>query len=313
MNRSLLLLSVIEVLNRGGFATSERCDVRPRSFDIVASKDDQILLLKVLSNIDAVSQEMAEELKRITKHLMASPLIIGDRMKGRYLERGVLYRRYGIPSMNLATLSDYILNGIRIYVYSERGGLYVRINGTAIRRARLQKGLSLGDLSKMIGVSRRSISRYEEDLMETTVSKAIELQEVLGEDVLTSIDPFFTRVNDTSEKNTELPSEVLQLMSEIGFDVHVTPQAPFDAISEDKKRTKILTGSGKNVSSVIKRAKIMSSISRVTGTMSVVIIEGRSKAKNIDNTVIIEDREVEKIADTSEFVETLRRKSCMYQ
>jgi len=313
MNRALLLPSVIEVLNEGGFATSERCDVRPRSFDIVASKDEQILLLKVLSNIDAVSQGMAGELKRITKHLLASPLVIGDRMKGRFLETGVLYRRYGIPSMNIETLFDYILNGIRIYAYSERGGLYVRINGAAIRRARLQRGLSLGDLSKMIGVSRRSISRYEEDLMETTVSTAIELQEVLGGGVLTSVDPFSTRLDAVSEEVSELQSEVLHLMSEIGFNVHITPQAPFDAISEDEKRTKILTGSGKKVSSVIKRAKIMSSISHVTGTMSVVIIEGRSKEESIDNTVIIEDREVEKIADTSEFVETLRRKTGLHQ
>ncbi|MHC1573350.1 MAG: transcriptional regulator [Candidatus Syntropharchaeales archaeon] len=303
LSRSLLLPSVTEILQMAGFRTSQRCDVRPRSFDIVAKNDRDTLLLKVLYNIDAVNQEMAEELKRITKHLLASPLVVGERMKGRFLETGVLYRRYGIPSMNVETLYDYFVEEIKIYAYSERGGLYVKIDGDAIKRARLKMGLSVGDLSKMIGVSRRSISRYEENLMETTVSNAIELQETLGEDILTPIDPLSMKPPLINEK--ELNLDVLHLMSEIGFEVHPTPQAPFDAISEDRERTKILTGSGKKVSSVRKRAKIMSSISYVTGTMSAIIIEERSKEENIENTAILEEKEVEKISNTDEFLKLL--------
>ncbi|VUT27471.1 MAG: hypothetical protein SYNGOMJ08_00016 [Candidatus Syntrophoarchaeum sp. GoM_oil] len=313
MDRSLLLPSVAEVLDRAGFVTSNLCDVRPRSFDIVASKNDEILLLKVLSNIDAVSHGVAQELKRITNHLLASPLVVGERMKGRYLETGVLYRRYGIPSVNVETLYDYLVDDIEIFVYSERGGLYVKIDGPAIRRARLRRGLSIGDLSKMIGVSRRSISRYEENLMETTVSNAIELQEALGGEILTSIDPLFTKSPAKNEDVSESHLESLHLMSEIGFNVHPTPQAPFDAISEDEESAKILTGSGKKASSVIKRAKIMSSISYVTGTMSVIIIEERLKNESIDNTVLMEEREVEKISDTSEFLELLRIRSGLHK
>ncbi|HDM36042.1 MAG TPA: transcriptional regulator [Candidatus Syntrophoarchaeum butanivorans] len=309
MNRSLLLPSVIEVLNRAGFVTSERCDVRPRSFDIVASKDNKTLLLKVLSNIDALSQEMAEELKRITRYLLASPLVIGERMKGRFLETGVLYRRYGIPSMNVQTLYDYLVEGIKIFVYSERGGLYVKIDGSVLRRARLRMNLSIGDLSKMIGVSRRSISRYEEDLMETTVANAIELQEILGEDILTPLDPLSTDASVKSRDVSDSDLEALHLMARIGFEVHPTRQAPFDAISEDERSRKILTAAGKRVSRVVKRAKIMSSISDVTGTMSVIILEEGSKEESIENTAIVEEREVEKISDTSEFLDLLRSRT----
>ena len=139
--------------------------------------------------------------------------------------------------------------------------------------------------------------------METTVSNAIELQETLGEDILTPIDPLSMKPPLINEK--ELNLDVLHLMSEIGFEVHPTPQAPFDAISEDRDRTKILTGSGKKVSSVRKRAKIMSSISYVTGTMSAIIIEERSKEENIENTAILEEKEVEKISNTDEFLKLL--------
>ncbi len=41
-----------------GFSTSDRCYLRPRSFDLAARRDDQFLFLKILSNIDGLNERL---------------------------------------------------------------------------------------------------------------------------------------------------------------------------------------------------------------------------------------------------------------
>ena len=53
---------------------------------------------------------------------------------------------------------------------------------------------------------------------------------------------------------------------------------------------------------VIKRASLMSSISSVTKTQSVFIINGYSKIKSVENTVLIEKKELDRISDSQELL-----------
>ena len=75
---------------------SSQCDVRPSCFDLVARKDEQLILVKILSNIDALTEEDALALQMVAHFFNATPLIIGNKTRRGELDSGVVYKRYGV-------------------------------------------------------------------------------------------------------------------------------------------------------------------------------------------------------------------------
>ncbi|MEF8937907.1 MAG: transcriptional regulator, partial [Halovenus sp.] len=53
MSRSALVGNVTAMLEDAGFIVSDRCAIRPKSFDIAARRGEDVLLVKILGNIDA--------------------------------------------------------------------------------------------------------------------------------------------------------------------------------------------------------------------------------------------------------------------
>ncbi|MHC1585404.1 MAG: transcriptional regulator [Candidatus Syntropharchaeia archaeon] len=309
--KSSLLSQVVYVLNRAGFVTSRICDIRPKSFDLAARREQLLLLLKVLYNIDGLTEEVANEVKRLASHLLGSPLIVGEKSGDHPLEDGVVYRRFGIPSINLPTLYDYFVEEVPPYVYAAPGGFYVSIDGKILREERLKKKMSLGDLASACGISRRAISKYEEGKMDATVENALKLEEILGIQLINPISitlPEFEEIPVDIGELSYPELDILKMMEEIGFEVFPTTHSPFSAVSQDEKTT-ILTGTGRYTESMVKRAKIMSSISIVAQTKSVYIVEGNAKRTQIEDTVLIKKGELEKVDDSEEFISLMEEKS----
>jgi len=305
MDKELLTEGVEEVLRQAGFSTSDRCYLRPRSFDLAARKGDLFLLLKILSNIDGLNASTAVEVRRLAKHLFASPLLIGEKTRDQHLERGAVYFRYGIPTLSLPTLADCIIDEALPLVYAAHGGLYVRIDGPRMRQIRLERGISLGALASELGVSRRTISKYEMENMDTSVDVAVKLEEIFTEELILPVDPFHSGI--LQEVEGRVTDNILQLLLEIGFEVFPTSQAPFNAITRDEDLV-VLTGVSKFSQSMLKKARLMSSLSAVAKTKSVVIIDGETKLECIEETAIIEKRELETIDRTREFEDLVLEK-----
>jgi putative transcriptional regulator len=305
MDKELLAERVEEVLVQAGFSTSDRCYLRPRSFDLAARKGDMFLLLKILSNIDGLNEQTALEVRRLSKHLFASPLLVGEKTRDQYLEQGAVYYRYGIPTLSLSTLADCLLEEELPLVYAAHGGLYVRIDGVRMRKIRLERGISLGALASDLGVSRRTISKYETESMDTSVDVALKLEEIFMQELIQPVDPFNSA--GVEEAAGEVTDTILRLLLEIGFEVVPTAQAPFNAITRDNDLV-VLTGVSKFSQSMLKKARLMSSLSAVAGTKSAVIVDGETKLECIEETAIIEKRELETIDRTREFESLVKEK-----
>lgn len=305
MDKDLLATHVAEVLKKAGFAISDRCYLRPRSFDLAARKGELFVLLKILSNIDGLNERTALEVRRLAYHLLGQPLLVGEKTRDQDLERGAVYFRYGIPTVSLPTLSDCLLEGLLPLVYAAHGGLYVRIDGAKIRQLRLDQGISLGALASELGVSRRTVSKYETENMDTSVDIAIMLEEIFKQELIRPVELFQSEgIDDQPEQITD---NVLKLLSKIGFNVVLAAQAPFNAITRDEDLV-VLMGVSKFTQSMLKKARLMSSLSSVAGTRSAVIVEGESKIERIDETAIIEKRELESIGDPYEFEDLMIEK-----
>ncbi len=332
--REVLLRRARGILQEAGFVISAMCD--SRCFDFAARRDDITLIVKAVQNIDGVSDEVARSMKRVAFFLLAYPLIVGERSGVGMLEDGVVYFRYGIPAVNTQTLHDYFVNEFRPCVYSSAGGLFVSIDGEAMRAAREQKNLSLGELASALGVSRRSVSKYERGAS-TTIEIALKLEEILEARLIRHIDMLKTveSVPPAEKMLSSLERRILSTMERIGFEIFTTAFAPFNAVSmpreeergsaekiehgieeewkEEEEKVnatnttrmqeaeKILTGISKCTSRLVKRAKIVSSISEITGMKSVFVVNGKIKRMQIDKTVLIRREELEKIRDADEF------------
>jgi len=302
--QSLLLGNVIKILKKEGFELVELVDTKPRCFDVIARKKDKILLIKVLYNIDSLKLETAEEMRKIAKLLNATPIVIGEKFKFDFLERRVVYTRYNLPVVNLATFYDY-LRGELPYIYSAPGGYYVKIDAEKMRKARESIGMSIGAAAKILGVSKRTVMNYEEG-GDASVETAIKIEEIFG-DVIKRID-FSEFVKNESEKEDELgeDNEIISKLREIGMSVYTVKHTPFDAISKFERR-EILMGL-KQVREIEKRAMLIGRVSQVMCIDAAYITE-REMKKKIESVAFVHKEELNCIDSPEDFISLIDEKT----
>src|SRR3989442_9381333 len=145
-------------------------------------------MVKVLLNVDSFSKQGAEELRMIATSLKGAPLLIGERSGAGSLEDGVIYARSGVPILSRQTFIDFFEEGVPPFIFSAPGGLYVKLDGEALRRARDAKQISLGALAEVAGVSRRAIQMYLEG-MSATIDIPLRLAGLAGRAPPVPLDP----------------------------------------------------------------------------------------------------------------------------
>jgi len=302
MSQARLLQMVVSVLISGGYLVSERFSMRPRSFDLIASNQERTLVIKVVSHIDSVSEETASDLEIVARHLRGTPMIIGERARDTELERGAVYIRYGIYAVSAATLYDYVVEGIPPLIYASPGGLYVAVNGDALREQREHHNMSLGDLGHLLGVSRRTISKYESG-MGTTLEIAQKMEELFDKELVQSIDLLETH-EDLAVREPSTEEEVpMGFLEKIGLTLHTLPRAPFQVFIEFHDQM-ILTGYG-TADRVVKRAALIGNISQVTGTRAMCVITDYYKQKKIGRTLVIGEERLQHISDGEELIDLI--------
>jgi putative transcriptional regulator len=305
MSQDRQLQLVTSVMITAGFDVSERFTLRPRSFDLIARNDGTLLVIKVVSHIDSVSEEVAFDLELISRLLGGIPLIVGERAREAELERGAVYVRYGIYAVSPSTLYDYFVEKIPPLVYASPGGLYVNINGDVLKDLREKRNMSLGDLGNVLGVSRRTISKYESG-MGTTLDVAIRIEEFFNTGVVESIDLIRhekPKAMETEEKSGSYIQSPMEFLEQIGVRLHTLHGAPFQALLTFDRHT-ILTGYGP-AQKVVKRAALIGNLSQIAKKHAMCIITDSAKEKKIGRTLVISEQRLHKIEDGFELLDLL--------
>ena len=312
MDRKGLIREVVQVLTRAGFFVSDPDLFQTVNFDIVARRDAMLLILKVLSNIDALDKDVVDQVMLVCKHLGAFPLLIGERSNTMLLEEGVVYLRHGIPVMSPTTLIDYFIEGVPPFVLAGPGGPYVNIDGEELKRVRTAKGISLGTLAKAAGVSRKSIQLYESG-GKAMYNVVVKMEEYLNTPIANPVEALIhvTEVDRELYRPDRLGGEfakhVFDRFRGLGFVVIPTVKCPFDALSEDK-RTLILMGLGQQNKPTVEKAKIMATLSRIAEKDSVLVISKDTTKQNIEGTPVIVKSELDKIDDSEEVIHLVKER-----
>ena len=302
MSRDALLENVTALLADAGFATSERCAVRPRGFDLAARQGEDLLVLKMLGNVDAFDAGTGAEMRRLGQYLRGTPMVVGLRTRDEGLKPGVVYFRHGVPAIHPDTLYDLLIEKIQPLIYAAPGGLYVNIDGDTVADEREERGWSLGRLAEELGVSRRTVAKYE-DGMNASVEVAVKLEEVFDRpfsDPVSVMDGASeVRDGDPTPDEPEPEPEsdpVHAFLSAAGFVVHPTRRAPFNAVGENegsRLEFTVLTGGAAFTEAAERRAKLMASLGRVTRTRAVFLTEDDANRESVEGTAILSTGELD--------------------
>jgi len=309
---------VRDMLARCGFFVSEEYGLRGVSFDVICRRDNLLLVVKVLSNIDGFSKANSAEMKTLARLLKGSPVVLGERCGAGELEEGIIYLRHDVPILTFGTMKEYIEEGVPPFIFAAPGGLYARIDPEAIRKARQERGLSLGALADIAGVSRKAIQMYELGTMSATLPVVDRLEKYLGEPIVTALSPFGpgervgeagpARPGDADEPDG-FREGVFQKLEGLGYTVVPTRKSPFDAISESNVRaTIILTGVGAANKACLQKARVMANISRITEREGVLFLDRRISRENIGGTPVISRDELRRISDEDKIVRLIQER-----
>ncbi len=312
---------VTEMLERAGFYVADTHGVRPSSFDLAARRDSTLLLVKVLKNIDALDAEEAARLLELGRLFPALALVIGQTSGASELDPGVVYTRYGVPIVSEETLQEYLDKALPPFLYASPGGTFARIDGARLRLLRQDRGLSLGTLAGIAGVSRRAIQLYEEGAgAELSVIDRIEA--FLGEPIVRPIELFDRRpVRPTEEPpaggkvadagsgpkprartGDALRDGVLDQLDGMGLEVVVTVRAPFDAFT---RTPEILLASVGSLRAALHRAEILHGLARVSEGHAVFIVRETVHRRSISGLPILTVTELRRHRDGDDLIEEI--------
>ena len=306
--REELISRIRETLGKSGFFVSDPHNIRSISFDIIARRDKELLIIKALSNIDSLSSDDAEELRILASALTGSPMVIGLHSSSGRLDGGILYSRFGIPIISEETFHEHMLEGVPPFVYAAPGGLYVRLDGETLKRIRQEKNISLGMLAEIAGVSRKAIQMYESG-MGAMIEIAAKIEEYLNEPIVMPLNPFsytkeMARTLRTFDDFKGLNREVFEMLREIGYSVVPTIRCPFDALASEED-VLLLTGIEDNPSMTARKARVVGNISRVTEKKSVIFVRQETSIEAIDGTPLITKDELRRADDVDDVLELI--------
>ncbi|MGQ0537173.1 MAG: transcriptional regulator, partial [Methanobacteriota archaeon] len=283
------------------------------SFDFVARRDDVLVLVKVLSNVDSLSLPVATETRFLARMLDGHPLIVGTRSSSGDLDRGAVYLRHGIPVLSYETFEDWVLEGLPPLVYAAPGGFYVNVDGATLRRIREERGLSLGALAEAAGVSRRAISMYEEG-MGAMVEVVERLEAFLDAPLATPFDPLSLVPEKVAAVDRPAPGEapldalereVYRFLEGLGYEVTQTSRSPFNAISR-RKRALFLTGVSEVDADLVRKARLVQSISSVIERPGVFFLKTRKSRVEIEGTPVIDRDDLVRLREPEDVVDLIR-------
>jgi len=218
------------------------------AFDLLAKKRIS-LLTKILQNLDSFKKQHSMDLRLASCHLSAYPLIVGERSSHRDMQSGVVYDRYHIPAMTLETLQKILLEKKPPHKRAARGGIYLQISGTVMRKLREKHGMSRKQLANELSVSDRAIHAYETGTMFPSERHEGKMIRLLGREIIGSLDLFKENTKgdslpESSTPQTLLQREASQYLEEKGHKISWFRYAPFSGISkvQGERETRLILG-----------------------------------------------------------------------
>jgi putative transcriptional regulator len=314
--RNQLMREVMSNLEEAGFEMSSQCDVRPSCFDLVARRGERLILVKVLSNIDALTKEDAVTLQQVALFFNATGLVIGEKTRRGALEQGAVYRRYGVYTITPPSFHNMTADGQAPREFIQRGGKFVAIDGAKLKSVRISHRMTKEELADCAEVSTRAILAYEKDEMDVSSDVAERLEKVLETDLIIPIDVLGKPIGHRHIDRPRFPKDVPDLekrvnefFERLGMKVLWTDRAPFHVAAKEDGPP-VITGVGSLKSWTLqKRVEILKSVSKVAESNAVIIVEEGKAEEQVSELPVIRQLELDEIDRPSELKRIIEERS----
>jgi len=265
-------------------------------FDIMARAGNRIFLIKAIEDANSLTHETILSMKVISSYLNAAPIILSEKA-GNKLEDNVVYSRLGATTLNFNSFKQAIENKFP-FLESTHAGITANINPSRFRIEREKHGYSVNSLARKIGVSRKTIEKYETKKAQLTLRNAVRIYHALGEKIFERIN-VFNEVKLPEQQFRSHSVSALQISakySSLGFSSSETQKVPFDVVAKLDKEI-ILTEIGN------KNTAQLESISRLIDADRLVIFD-KKKPKQYDVPMLKKEEflEFEKARELIKFV-----------
>ncbi len=231
MTRETLLNQLKQRLFHHGFTYQDFSDSNS-SFDLIARKQNLVLVMKVLSNIDSLRIEHARDLQKIGNAFHAHSLIIGEKSKVYQLDADVLYERYELPVLSLSGFEQLLESKLPTQK-SFKGQNVVELDTELLRKQREANALTLKDLSQRAGISLESLHRYEHG-QPAQLEAAEKLERLLNVRLIRGINVFQSlELKKEEEPAPTAQHSVLDQLQELGLKLSVFERAPLNAAATE--------------------------------------------------------------------------------
>jgi putative transcriptional regulator len=320
---------VRQLLESAGFFVSDAHHIRPTTFDLMARRDSELLIVKILKNIDALDPQEAHRIAELGRLFPAKVLVVGQTSGASELEPGVVYSRYGIPIVVIESLREYLQKGIPPFLFSGPGGIFARVDGVRLRELREERRISLGALASVAGVSRRTIQLYE-DGAGAEVEIVERLERYLAEPIARPLDLFADERASPPAEPTEATAEgepapaprrrkptgdplrdgVLRQLDGMGWEVTVTIRCPFDSLSHGDTRGEdrtLLTSVG-TLRTAQNRADLLLQLARVAEGHAMFIVREATGRRDVEGLPILSVRELQRHRDRDELLDAIEER-----
>jgi putative transcriptional regulator len=301
------------LLKEAGFTVSQMCCSRPSCFDFAARKNDNLIFIKVQSNIDNLLPNDSVELNRISGTISAASLLISEKTRERPLEDDTVYSRYNVLAVTPKTFENIMIRKSYPLIQAGPGGYYVEIDGGAVKRRRQELGLSAGEAAEMIGISRRTLYGYEQGMAKASVTTAYNLICILGIPVAKPVNVF---ENHKTQRKCHFLVTTRRVIAKHKFLMRLfrksdrygfttVKKAPFDfVITVPEDRMRIIGGvAGNKELKLDRRVDEILSVSRVVQAHPLLITEDK-KPSNKDISCI-HSEELSKITSPEDLIENV--------
>ncbi len=172
----LLKKANFETLKIGNFASRTKTKF---CFDLLVKKDAQVFSVKIFPNIDNLNPDLIRDIKQLSFILKSKPLLIGIRNRYQKLEDNTIYVREGLPFITLNTFEKILTKNIFPYILARRGGGVVFLDGTLMKTLREKQLITRKELSERLGVTKRTVSAYENESMRPSDQIAVKILKIL--------------------------------------------------------------------------------------------------------------------------------------
>jgi putative transcriptional regulator len=300
--RELIAAKAAALLQSQGYTISNFLDYNS-CFDIAAKRANEIFLIKVFENADALREEQATELKKIAAAFNATALIIAEKTKAFALKNNVIYQRYDLPTISIASFSSMLKNclpSIRCF----KGKETVSIDSEKIKQKRKQLGLTLSNLAGKIGLSIQAMHRTEKN-SQSSLATARKIENILKEKIIKQID-LFEKKPTTRIFDSNLQDDSFEKIQELGLKLALFDHAPFRAFSNPEEA--LLIDKGYSKQDLKKKAMLLGKTKPLIKGSHAFIISKETKYETIDNTPIIQEEELYSFSKARDLLETIKER-----